>query len=137
MTAGRGPRAPADRQRGSGTVLVVGLMAAVILLAAAVGVLAGAQRARSAAQTAADLGSLAAATSVAVPEGVTLAPSAGGGVDACALAREVVTRNGAVLVRCTAGPDGVVDVATSVRRGPGTATATARAGPAAHSDRPP
>jgi hypothetical protein len=118
-----------DREAGSGAVLVIGMVAVMVLLATAVSALVAAQRGRVVAQTAADLGALAAATAVAVPDGVTIAPSAGEVPDACVLAEQSVARNGAVMRGCRQLPGGVVEVSTSRRTGPGTAQATARAGP--------
>lgn len=116
-------------ERGAGSVLVVGVVAVTLLLGAGVGVLAAAQRARAVAQTAADLGALAAAASVTVPQGVVMATPPSAGVDPCALAAEAVARNGAVLESCGVRPDGVAEVTASRRTGPGVAVARARAGP--------
>lgn len=136
------PRAGDDS--GSGTVLVVAVVGVVLVLAAAVGLLARAQAARSGAQGAADLGALAAAASIAVPEGVVRASDLGLGRRGrspdgspggpCALAVEVVGRNGAVVLGCTVLPGGVVQVAAARRTVVGTARAVARAGPASARD---
>ncbi|WP_298459186.1 Rv3654c family TadE-like protein [uncultured Cellulomonas sp.] len=110
-------------ERGSGTVLVLGLVAVALVLLVGVAALAGAERARSAAQSAADLAALAAAARLADPGGT--------GAAACAVAREVAGRNGARLTGCRPGADGAVVVSTARSAGsPGTATARARAGPA-------
>ncbi|MEZ0448175.1 Rv3654c family TadE-like protein [Cellulomonas sp. ICMP 17802] len=105
--------------RGSGTVLLLGLMAAVVLVAALLGLLASAQLARGRAQSAADLAALAGAA-------VLRHESATG---ACALADEVARRNGARLVDCTDEGDGVLGVRAVVHAAAGDATAAARAGP--------
>lgn len=117
--------------RGSGTVLVVGLVAVVLVLAAALGVLVRAQSTRSAARAAADLAALAAAGSIDVPPGVVLAPGLTGRTELCDLAGRVVERNAAVMSRCVVLPDGVVQITARRSAGVGVATATARAGPAA------
>lgn len=114
--------------RGSGTVLVVGLVAVVLVLAVTVGALARGQGARAGVQTAADLAALAAATSIAVPSGVVL-PAAGPAAEPCALAGEVAGRNGADITRCAVLGGGVVEVTASRPTLTGAATATARAGP--------
>lgn len=115
--------------RGSGTVLVVAVVAVVLVLAAGVGLLVRAQSARTGAQTAADLAALAAASSIAAPRGVVLGDRQSQPGAVCGLAGEVARRNGGVLTGCEVGQDGVVQV--SVTRGSlaGAATATARAGP--------
>lgn len=131
--AGRAGRRTESRgwrdDRGSGTALVVGLVAVVLVLAAALGVLVRAQSARSTAQTAADLAALAAADSIDVPPGVVLAPGLTGRAEVCDLAGRVVERNTAVMSRCEVLPDGVVQVTAWRSAGVGVATATARAGP--------
>lgn len=121
-----GPRRLTADDVGSGAVLVVGLVAVVLVCCLAIGVLASAQRARTTAQTAADLAALAAGAAVSVPPGVV---DRTGGSDACERAGQVVARHGAELERCVVR-DGVVDV-TVTRPAPlGVATAVARAGPA-------
>jgi len=128
-------------ERGSGTVLTLGLVAAALVLIAGVALLAGAQAARGAAQAAADLGALAAAEQLAAlvrpggPQGwvqreVQREVAGQAGADAaCAIAREVVAANGAGLTGCALLGGGVVRV-TAVRPGAvGAARATARAGP--------
>jgi secretion/DNA translocation related TadE-like protein len=94
--------------RGSGTVLMLGIVSVVAvmsLLAAAVGAVAVA---RGRAQSAADLGALAGAQ--AVIDG--LGASAG-----CAQARAVVAANGAELATCQALPTGDVTTTVSVAVG--------------------
>jgi secretion/DNA translocation related TadE-like protein len=112
---GTEPPADLDRQRGSGTVLVLALAAVAALLAAAVGLLGAAVLARHRVEAAADLGALAAA-------------GAPGGAD-CGRAGAVVAAGGGTLVACTALTDGTVLVRVT-RSGPVglTAVAVARAG---------
>jgi len=113
----------ADGDRGSGTVLLVGVVAVAVALLAAMALLVGAERARAGAQAAADLAALAAAARL-------VDGAAAGGP--CAVAAAVATRNGARLVACRPGDGGVVTVtAARPAAGVGTARATARAGPAA------
>ncbi|SIR94835.1 Rv3654c family TadE-like protein [Williamsia sterculiae] len=112
-------------ERGSATVLGAFVIAA--LVATTIGVLhiGGAVSARHRAQSAADLGALAAAQQIV----------AGAGADACATARRFVTDNGGRLTDCR--PDGenvTVAVAVSVPLGSfgvRDARARARAGPMA------
>ena len=123
---------PGVRDAGSGTVLTVAIVAAVLVLFAATALLAQAQAARARAQTAADLGALAAAGMVAQatdgrPETLALSGDAG----PCAVAREVVAANDARLDACVVVGDGVVRVSASRPGGLGTARATALAGPRA------
>lgn len=112
-------RGAADR--GSGSVLVIALVAVSVVLAGVVGLMAGVQTARARAQAAADLGALAGAHRLLVGAG-----------DACARAREVVERNGATLVRCEEVGAGAVAVRTVVPSPVGGAAAAARAGPREH-----
>ncbi|GHD02933.1 Rv3654c family TadE-like protein [Zhihengliuella salsuginis] len=121
---------PLDGARGAGTVLMVGLAAAVLLAGAAVLTIGQAAVAATRATTAADLAALAAAdTARGVTDGET-----------CAVAARVAGRNGARVTSCALGnPEGtVVDVSVAVRLGEGIgvlegvgleARATARAGP--------
>ncbi|MBA8811118.1 Rv3654c family TadE-like protein [Promicromonospora sukumoe] len=111
-----------DPERGAGTVLVLGVVAAALLLAVGIAALGAAQNARGAAQAAADLGALAGATALR------------DGFDPCGTAGAAVTRNGAELAACEVLGGGVVRVvATRAAVGPagelGSARATARAGP--------
>lgn len=117
------PPGPGDR--GSGTVLVLGIVGAAIVVATVLAALATAQGARGRAQTAADLGALAAATALRHGE------------DACEVAADAVRRNGADLVECLRQEDGVVRVETRYPLGVGVLGAVlgdggawARAGPA-------
>ena len=105
--------------RGSGTVLLLALMAAALVVAGLLGLLASAQLARGRAQSAADLGALAGATAL----------RDAAGPEACAAAAEVVRRNGARLADCADEGSGVVRVRVVVRAAAGDATAGARAGP--------
>lgn len=106
--------------RGSGTVLVLALVAVALVVAAMLGLLGSAQLGRGRAQTAADLGALAGASRL-------LAGGSPG--DPCPVAAEVVRRNGARLTSCTDEGAGVVTVRVVVRGAAGSATASARAGP--------
>jgi secretion/DNA translocation related TadE-like protein len=119
---------PGDAERGSGTVLILGVVAATLLLAVGIAALGAAQNARGAAQAAADLGALAGATTLR------------DGFDPCGTAGATVTRNGAELASCEVLGGGVVRVvATRAAVGPGgelagalgEARASARAGPRA------
>lgn len=117
-------RRPGARDRGSGTVLVLGAVG--VLLAMTVGALwvVSAVVAAHRAQSAADLAALAAAASL-----VRGQPTAA----ACGEGAALAARNGGSLTSCRAGPDYsvelVVQVAATVSR-VGTATARSRAGPA-------
>lgn len=115
---GRSSRTLASSDRGAASVLVIGILGLVVLLAGWLLLLAQAQSARGVAQTAADLGALAGATAVR---------SAG---DGCAVAQETVHRNGAEPESCELLGGGVVRVRSAVPTVLGTASAAARAGPA-------
>ncbi|MEE1621346.1 Rv3654c family TadE-like protein [Zafaria sp. J156] len=97
-------------ERGAGSALVVGLVAAALLALTAVLALAHAAGAAATAATAADLAALSGADAAR-----GLAPG-----DPCAVARETARRNGAQLSECRiAGSAGeLVDVWTSVPLGP-------------------
>lgn len=117
-------RHPPRQERGSATVLVLALVAVSGVLLLGLGLLAGTQAGRAGAQTAADLAALAAADAANVGSG-----------DPCGVAAEVAGRNNAQLTSCTLDELGVVQVSTATKatfagRTAGTATATARAGPA-------
>jgi len=116
--------------RGSGTVLTLGLVAVVLVLFTAIALLGRAQSARGAAQAAADLGALAAAQQLLDGPGAGSGPASGAGGEACAIAREVAAANAAHLTGCVLLPEGVVRVTTERRGGLGNARASARAGPA-------
>lgn len=107
--------------RGLATVVAAGAIGVVGILLGALLVLGAAVATRHRAATAADLAALAGAT-----EAVR------GRDPACARARDIAERNGAVLVRCVwSGWDLQVDVALSCRCLPvgDTTTVRARAGP--------
>lgn len=119
-------RLGSDPERGAGTVLVLGIVGAVLLLAVGVAALGAAQNARGTAQAAADLGAIAGATALR------------DGFDPCGTAGAAVVRNGAAVASCEVLGGGVVRVvATRSAVGPvgefggalGSARATARAGP--------
>lgn len=125
---GRRDAGPPGPEGGAGTVLVLGIVAAILLLAVGIAALGAAQNARGAAQAAADLGALAGATALR------------DGFDPCGTAGAAVARNGAELAACEVLGGGVVRVvATRAAVGPagelggalGTARASARAGPRA------
>ncbi len=123
---------PPRGEEGSGTVLVVAVMAVVVLLAGLLAAAAAGIAAANRAQHAADLAALAAAASIAVPVGVGLDGAAVTAADPCGLGRRVAERNGADLVGCEVGADGVVQVSVAVREGRGIGGdghAQARAGP--------
>lgn len=121
----RAARVPADaRERGSATVLVLAIVAVAMILAMAAVGLARAAQARGTAQAVADLAAIAAADRAQQP-----VPG-----DPCALAAQVVARNGAQLIGCSIGAGGMAQVSTALTVSPlpgwtATATATARAGP--------
>ncbi|KYH42879.1 Rv3654c family TadE-like protein [Branchiibius sp. NY16-3462-2] len=110
------------RERGSATVLAVGVIAVLILLLGGALTVARVVRAAGQAAAAADMAALAGARVLQTSS----APAA------CAAAGRSVSGNGAVLVSCAAqGQDLLVQVsvATGVP-GAGQAAARARAGPA-------
>ncbi|MBD3689576.1 Rv3654c family TadE-like protein [Nanchangia anserum] len=88
--AGERPRELSAGEGGSGTVLMVGLLAVAVALSLAIGAFAGVSVAKARAQSAADCAALAAAQ------------VAGGLGDAspCAVAGEAAARNGARLLSC-------------------------------------
>lgn len=113
------------RERGSGTVLVLGLCGVAVVLLTVTVLLGGAVQARHRAAAAADLAALAAAD-------VLLGRAAG---QPCAAAGRVAAAQGGVLVRCDVAVDASVTVRVDVVPAGaaavlGTATTTARAGPA-------
>ncbi len=111
------------RDRGSGVVLVVGAIGALLSLMLGGLMVLSAVLASHRAQAAADLGALAAASSLVAGEGSAAA---------CADGARVVAANAAVLLRCRdsggLSVELVVEVPASISR-IGTATARARAGP--------
>lgn len=97
------PRGAGRRdQRGSGTVLMVAIMAVVVALGAAVTVVAGYLAGHHRARSAADLAALSGAAAYAKGE------------DACAEARRTARRNGARVARCDQVGD-PVDFVVTVR----------------------
>lgn len=119
-----------DPERGAGTVLVLGIVAVVLLLALGIAALGAAQNIRGTAQAAADLGALAGATALR------------DGFDPCGTAGVAVSRNGAEMAACEVLGGGVVQVvATRAASGPGgelgRARASARAGPRLGEEREP
>jgi secretion/DNA translocation related TadE-like protein len=115
---------------GSGTVLVIGLVAVAVVLAGGLALVAAGYLARSRAQTGADLAALAAAGALSAPPGVRVAPEAQAAADPCGRAREAATRNGVLLTGCDVRPDGVVAVRVRAEHPVGPADARAEAGPA-------
>ncbi len=108
-------------ERGAVTVFAVACLAVLLLVGSALGVVAAMVRAHRAAQSAADLGALAAASSIAR------------GRDPCGPAAAVAEANGAELLSCEIqGHEALVTVEVA---GPrwlgqiGDLTAQARAGP--------
>jgi secretion/DNA translocation related TadE-like protein len=120
-------------QRGSGTVLAIALVAVTLVVIAGVALLGRAQAVRGAAQSAADLGALAAAQDLTLPSGAGgragTAMGFGAPDGACEVARAVVVANGSALTGCVLLGGGVVRVTTARPGGPGTGRASARAGP--------
>lgn len=109
---------------------MLGLVAVILMLFGGIALLGRAQSARGAAQAAADLGALAAAEHLVEASHGGFATAAPGRGAACAVAREVVSANGATLTGCSFLGEGVVRVTTVRAGGLGTASASARAGPA-------
>jgi secretion/DNA translocation related TadE-like protein len=133
-TPRRRPRRTGAEQ-GSGTVLVAGACAVVLVMGMAGSMAVGAAVTASRARAAADLGALAGA-------GAILAALGQEPPRACAGAATVVARNGAVLTDCAVDGSVNVTVEVSVRPpraldhlGLGPAVARARAGPAADTSR--
>lgn len=110
-------------ERGSATVLVLGLVAVLALVAAVGTALAGVGVARHRAASAADLAALAAASRAVE-----------GGLAACDAARTTARASGAVLARCALDGRTAEVVAVVQPPGPlgalGQAQSRARAGPA-------
>lgn len=110
-----------EGQRGSGTVLAVGLAMAVMIAMAAVLLLAQAGVLATRAAAAADLAALAGADAL---RGVTDG-------EPCMVAASVAARHGAVVLSCSEGPGQTLDVRTELKERSlaGPATGRARAGP--------
>jgi secretion/DNA translocation related TadE-like protein len=108
-------------ERGAATVFAVACLAVLLLIGSALGVVAAMVRAHRAAQSAADLAALAAASAIAR------------GRDPCGSAAAIAESNGAELVACEIhGQDALVTVEVTGPRWLGQAsdlTAQARAGP--------
>ena len=105
---------------GSGSVWMLGIGAALLVLLVAVATAGGVVVARHRAETAADLGALAGA-----------ARAVDGTQAACATADRIVTANGGSLVSCRVEAlDLIITAEVRGPRGWGTARASARAGPA-------
>jgi secretion/DNA translocation related TadE-like protein len=105
--------------RGSASILALGVALVVLLFAGGVAMAGGVTVARHRAETAADLGALAGAVHAADGE-----PAA------CVEAERVVHANGATLLGCRLDAlDVTVTAAVQVPGGWGTASASARAGP--------
>ncbi|PVZ61229.1 hypothetical protein C9424_02300 [Arthrobacter sp. H-02-3] len=109
------------RERGSGTVLALGLGLVVIMAAVLLLLLAQSAVAAARAAAAADLAALAAADAA---RGITSG-------EPCAVAREVARKNNAIVLACSKGADTSVQVSTEINIGPflGAARGLARAGP--------
>lgn len=125
-----GPGRPRGRDAGSGTVLVVAVIALLVAGAASLAVVVRAQARTAQARAAADLAALAAADAMALPDGLVMAAGGPGPwtVAACDRAREVADRNGASVTSCEVEPAGVVVVAVRAA-GMWPGEASARAGP--------
>ena len=111
-------------ERGSGTVLVLGIIAVLLAMAVCAGGLIQAQAAAGKARSAADLAALGGATALSS----VVAPS-----EPCETAGRVARANGAEVTVCTVvGEDVVVEVSvrTRVLGVVREAVSTARAGPA-------
>ena len=111
-------------ERGSGTVLVLGIVAVLLAMAVCAGFLIQAQAAAGKARSAADLAALGGATALSS----VVAPS-----EPCETAGRVARANGAEVTECTvAGEDVVVEVSvrTRVLGVVREAVSAARAGPA-------
>ncbi|WP_370891026.1 Rv3654c family TadE-like protein [Janibacter sp. GXQ6167] len=112
-------------ERGSGTVLAVGVVAVVLTITLAVLAVVSAVNAGHHARAAADLGALAGAMRYQTDPG-----------GACGEASRVAALNGGALEGCVASPDGRIEVTVTSRvawrvwgLGRGEATARAVAGP--------
>ncbi|CCH76676.1 conserved exported hypothetical protein [Nostocoides japonicum T1-X7] len=114
-------------ERGSATVLVVGVLAVLVVVGSAATLVAVAATATHRAATAADLAALAGAVALR---------DLGSADRACAAAGRLAERNGGVLVSCSAATDESVTVRCSVPTGlsgagfPASVVREARAGPA-------
>ena len=94
-------------ERGSGTVLVLGIVAVLLAMAVCAGGLIQAQAAAGKARSAADLAALGGATALSS----VLAPA-----DPCEVAERVARANGAEVTTCSVtGEDVVVEVSVEAR----------------------
>ncbi|WP_061962984.1 pilus assembly protein TadG-related protein [Demequina aurantiaca] len=135
MTSAPSSREPASSEgaawlrgdSGAGTLLAVGLLVAVGLVALFAAGLAGAAVAQVRAQGAADLAALAAARSArdALATGQTMTGEAA----ACAIAENVARHNAAKTQQCVVDAKGAVTVDVVIATGWGDARGSARAGP--------
>ena len=110
-------------ERGSGTVLVLGIIAVLLAMAVCAGGLIQAQAAAGKARSTADLAALGGATALSS----VLAPA-----DPCEVAERVARANGAEVTACTVtGEDVTVEVSVGARvlGVARTAASAARAGP--------
>jgi len=119
--------AQGDRERGAGTVLLLGVVAAALVVGVGLSLLVSAQVARAQAQSAADLAALAGAAALQDAAYGRTGPAGPG--EPCAVAAEVVRRNGARLAACDDQGAGVLAVEARRQAAWGTASARARAGP--------
>lgn len=132
-------RAGTRAEEGSGSVLIVGAVAATLVLLLGLLAVVAAATAAHRVRTAADLAALAAAGAAA---GV-LSAHGSGAADPCLLAAQVAADNGAELRQCElqAGSEVLVEaslpVSLSWPGAPMVATAKSRAGPAAEDIAPP
>lgn len=91
-------------ERGSGTVVAIGIIAVLMVLLALVSVLGTAAAAKAQAVRAADLSALAAADTA---RGLNTG-------DPCSVAEQVATRNGAELENCTVGGEYPTEITVTV-----------------------
>lgn len=121
---------PRTSDRGSMTLVTVGLVAVAAVLAVVVGVAGGLALGRTKAQGAADASALAAASDARDRRALG---GAYRGVDAasCSVAREVASKWGATVASCVVGAGGVVTVSIDISVSLGDVRATAKAGPRA------
>ena len=119
-------------ERGSGTVLVLGIIAVLLAMAVCAGGLIQAQAAAGRSRAAADLGKARSAADLAALGGATALSSVVAPSEPCETAGRVARANGAEVTVCTVvGEDVVVEAAVRVQvlGVDRTATAAARAGP--------
>ncbi|GAA1450260.1 secretion/DNA translocation related TadE-like protein [Nesterenkonia lacusekhoensis] len=102
----RGDTERGASERGSGTVLVLGMIAVLVLLLGLVHLLSASATAAAQAARAADLAALAGADAA---RGLT-------SEDPCSVAEEVATANGAQLSSCTVGGDFGTEITVETTR---------------------